>query len=341
LSVPPVEQWARLPALISVVVPVFKEEAGIAHFTESLLAVLGGLRLPFEVIFVEDDSPDGSLEAIRRLHGQHPGVVRALSLSRRFGHQASLAAGFDAARGDVVVCMDSDMQHPPELLPLLLWKWSQGNQLVYTRRRRQEGRSPFKGLASRLFYLAINRLSEIPIEDGTADFRLMDRAVVDALRCFSERWPLYRGLVQWVGFRRAAVDYTAPERFAGTSSYTWSRLFRLGVDAVFAFSLMPLRFGYYLGSLALLATLGYALWTLACWLRDPQGAPGYTSLVLLISFLGSLQLLCLGIVGEYVGRVHEQVKQRPLYLVKERIGGTEDRSGHPGTNLLTHERFSA
>ena len=137
-------------------------------------------------------------------------MVRALSLSRRFGHQASLAAGFDQARGDVVVCMDSDMQHPPELVPFLLWKWSEGQQLVYTRRRRQQGRGWFKEAASRLFYRAINRVSEVQLEDGTADFRLMDRVVVDALRRFGERGLFYRGLVQWAGFRRLAVQYDAP-----------------------------------------------------------------------------------------------------------------------------------
>jgi glycosyltransferase involved in cell wall biosynthesis len=318
--VPPPDQWCKRPRLVSLVVPVYREEHGITHFCEAVLQVMGGLGLPFEIVFVEDDSPDGSLEQIRRLHQRYSAVVRALSLSRRFGHQVSLAAGFEAAEGDVVVCMDSDMQHPPSLLPLLLWQWSQGYQLVYTRRRSQQGRGVLKELGSRLFYAAINHVSEIHFEDGTADFRLMDRVVVDSLKQFSERWLLYRGLVQWAGFRRIAIEYDAPVRFAGSSSYTWMRMVRMGLDALFTFSLMPLRLSYVVGAVSLLATFGYALWTLWCYLRDGTSVPGYTSLVLLVSFLASLHLICLGIVGEYVGRVHEQVKNRPLYLVKERIG---------------------
>jgi dolichol-phosphate mannosyltransferase len=317
---PPAAEWAKRPRLVSLVVPVFREEAGIAHFTATLVGVMDALGVPYEVVFVEDDSPDGSFEKIRELSRLYPGVVKALSMSRRFGHQASLAAGFDAATGDVVVCMDSDLQHPPELLPLMLWKWSQGYQLVYTRRRKQAGRGRLKEYASRMFYAGINKLSEVRIEDGTADFRLMDRVVVDALRRFGERWLFYRALVQWAGYRRVAIEYDAPERFAGTSSYTWSRMVRMGLDAVFTFSLAPLRMAYVVGAFSLVATAAYALWTLICWLLGTDDVPGYTSLVLLLSFLGSLHLICLGVVGEYVGRIHEQVKGRPLYLVKEAIG---------------------
>jgi dolichol-phosphate mannosyltransferase len=323
---PPPSAWARRPGLVSFVLPVFREAEGIVHFGEALIAVMERLGLPYELIFVEDDSPDDSFGQLRELHRRHPDVVKALSLSRRFGHQASLAAGLDQARGDVVVCMDSDMQHPPELIPFLLWKWSEGHQLVYTRRRRQEGRGWLKETASRLFYGAINRISDVKLEEGTADFRLMDRVVVDALRRFGERWLFYRGLVQWAGFRRLAVSYDAPPRYAGSSSYTWGRMLRMGTDALFTFSLFPLRLGYFLGGLTLLGTFGYALFTLVCWLiAGAGGVPGYTSLVLLVCFLGGMNLLCLGIVGEYVGRVHEQAKQRPLYLVKDWIGFDEPR----------------
>jgi dolichol-phosphate mannosyltransferase len=320
-AVPSAALWPRRPRLVSVIVPVYREEENVVPFGEAVLLVFARLGLPLELIFVEDDSPDATLDRIRTLHLDHPAVVRALSLSRRFGHQASLAAGFEAARGDVVVCMDGDLQHPPELLPLLLWKWAQGYQLVCTRRLRQCGRGRLKGLASRLFYLAINKLAEVPIEDGAADFRLMDRLVVDALNRFSERWPFYRGLVRWAGFRQTTVDYDAPARHAGASNYTWGRMLRFGADAVFAFSLTPLRFSHYLGGVALLGAVAYAVWAFACWLLRGAEVLGYTSLVLLVTFLGSLNLICLGVVGEYVGRVHEQVKRRPLYLVKEAIGG--------------------
>jgi len=324
-TVPPVHSWSRRPALISIVLPVFREAQGILHFGETLIAVMNDLGLPYELIFVEDDSPDNSLEQLRLLFNRHPSVVRVLSLSRRFGHQASLAAGFEESRGQVVICMDSDMQHPPQLVPFLVWQWSLGYQLVYTRRRKQQGRGFLKEFASQCFYRVINYLSEVQLEDGTADFRLMDRVVVDALRRFGERWLFYRGLIQWAGFRRIAVWYEAPPRFAGTSSYTWKRMFRLGADALFTFSLFPLRLSYVLGSIALALTFFYALYTLLSWVFGAAETPGYTSIVLLISGLSGLNLICLGIVGEYVGRIHEQVKQRPLYLIKERIASETAR----------------
>ncbi len=312
--------WQRTPNRVSIVAPVFREELGISHFCESVMSVLDGLGLDFEIILVEDDSPDGSWNAIVNLHQKYPDRIRALSLSRRFGHQASLAAGFQVAQGDVVICMDSDMQHPPELLPKMLGYWSEGYQMVYTVRRKQTGRGILKEQASKLFYKLMNRLSDVRFEAGTADFRLLDRLVVDALNRFNERGLLYRGLVQWSGFRRIALEYDAPERFAGSSSYSMRRMLTMGLDAMFSFSLMPLRLSYYIGGLSLLSTTVYAAWTIICWLVARDSVPGYTSLVLLSSFLGSLHLICLGIVGEYVGRVHEQVKQRPQYLVKEYLG---------------------
>jgi dolichol-phosphate mannosyltransferase len=320
---PPSAPGARVPALVSIVVPVFREGAGVVHFGQTLHRVMEATGLPWEVIFVEDDSPDDTLDKLRVLHDLHPEQVVVVSLSRRFGHQASLAAGFDAARGDVVVCMDGDMQHPPELVPELIRRWAGGDQVVYTRRRRTERQSPLKAWTSRLFYRAISSISEIRLEDGTADFRLMDRIVLDALRRFGERGLFYRGLVQWAGFRRSCLWYDAPPRFAGESSYTWRRMLHLAADAVFSFSTLPLRASFMLGGAGLVATLAYAGYVAVCWFRGTAGPAGYTSLVLLVSLLGSLNLTCLGIVGAYVGRMHEQVKQRPLYLVKERLGAAQ------------------
>lgn len=316
-----------MPDLVSIVVPVYREAEGIIHFGEAVAGVMHATGLAWEIIFVEDDSPDDTIGQLRLLHARHPDRVVVLSLSRRFGHQASLAAGFAEARGDVVICMDGDMQHPPEMLPQLLWRWANGDQVVYTRRLFTLSQSRAKAWASRLFYRVINGLTTIRIEDGTADFRLMDRIVIDALRRFGERGLFYRGLVPWAGFRRSAVSYEAPPRFAGMSSYSCRRMFALAADALFSFSTLPLRLSFLLGGLGLAATGAHAVYTVACWAAGNTGPSGYTTLVLLVSFLGSLNLLCLGIVGAYVGRVHEQVKQRPLYLVKERIdrlGGTED-----------------
>lgn len=331
--------WSRRPRCVSIVAPVYKEQEGIEYFVDCVVAVMRRLGLPFEVILVEDDSPDESWSAIERLHAKYPAELKALSLSRRFGHQASLAAGFAQAVGDVVICMDSDMQHPPQLLPKLLWHWSQGYQVVYTRRRRTEGRSRWAELASKNFYRIMNRLSDVPFEEGTADFRLMDRLVVDALVACSERAPVFRGLVNWAGFHRIAVDYEAAERFRGASNYNGRRMLKLAVDCLFAFSLVPLRFGYYLGSLGMLLGFAYSAWTVACWLFQIAGVPGYTSIVLIVTFFGSVNLICLGILGEYVGRIHDQVKGRPRYLVKDALGvslGHNRRFDLPHADSATH-----
>ena len=329
-ELPPVERWERRPGLVSVVCPVYREVDGIGFFTDRLLEVLDGLGFDYEVLFVEDDSPDRTIEALRELHGRRPDVIRVLALSRRFGHQASLAAGFLHARGDVVICMDSDMQHPPAQLPVLLYRWSQGYQLVYTRRRRQEGRGVLKEAASRWFYRLMDRLADVQFEEGTADFRLMDRVVVDALNRFGEVGLVYRGLVNWIGFERTVVEYEAPRRHAGTSSYSWGRMLRMGVDALFAFSLVPLRFSLVIGAVMMVLCWVYGAVTVIGHIVGWFDAPGYTSLVLLVLFLGSLNLIFLGTVGEYVGRIHRQVKQRPIFLVKESIGFGEpsDRGRH-------------
>jgi dolichol-phosphate mannosyltransferase len=342
-TIPPIASWEKIPRRISIVAPVYREEEGIRHFCHSVVDVLNRLSVPFEIIFVEDDSPDGSWDQIGTLHQEFPDQVRAISLSRRFGHQASIAAGFDLALGDVVICMDSDMQHPPELLPRMLWLWSQGNQIVYTQRRKQMGRGFLKEMASKFFYKGINRCSEIRFEEGTADFRLLDRVVVNALKRFTERGLLYRGLVQWSGFRRTSIEYDAPNRFAGTSSYSWSRMIRMGLDALFNFSLTPLRISYLVGSMSLVITSLYAVWTFLAWCYGSNTTPGYTSIVLLASFLGSMHLICLGIVGEYVGRIHEQVKQRPLYLIKEVLGSPDlQLDALPGHRSVVKEnRYAA
>lgn len=318
-DIPRPESWKRRPRLLSVVCPVFKEEAGIAAFAQRLLSVLEGLQTPYEVIFVEDDSPDGSLSALRQVHAEHPQVVKVLSLSRRFGHQASLAAGFHHSHGDVVLCMDSDLQHPPELIPRMLHHWSEGYQLVYTCRDRQCGRGVVKEALSKLFYQVLNRLSDVGFEEGTADFRLMDRAVVDALNLFQEQTLFFRGLVNWIGYRRIAVHFDAPQRFAGQSQYTFRRMLSMALDALFSFSLVPLRLSYAVGSLGMLLCLLYGMWIVTAKLLGIVDSAGFTSLALLIMFMGSLNLVCLGITAEYIGRIHRQTQNRPQYLVKEEI----------------------
>jgi polyisoprenyl-phosphate glycosyltransferase len=322
-DVPPPQEWPRRPRLLSVVCPVYNEEAGIAAFAERLLAVLNRVTPAYEVLFVEDDSTDRSLEILSDLATEHPGKIRVLSLSRRFGHQASLGAGFRYAAGDVVICMDSDLQHPPEMIPAMLHAWALGCQIVYTRRRQQLGRSVLKEQLSRWFYRVLDYVSDVPFEEGTSDFRLMDRVVVDALNRFPERALFYRGLVNWIGFRRTAMVYDAPARESGTSKYSLKRMMHMGMDALFSFSLLPLRFSYYLGGLAVLIAFVYGAVLVVLWVLGRSEVPGYTSLLLFVAFFGGLNLLCLGITAEYIGRIHEQTKGRPLYLIKEMIGFAE------------------
>ena len=336
-DLPATDLWPRRPRLVSVVCPVYEEASGIAYFTEELVRVMTRLALPFEVIFVEDDSPDESLEVLRGLHRQRPEVLKILSLSRRFGHQSSLAAGFRFSRGDVVICMDSDMQHPPELLPELIYSWAQGAQLVYTRRRHQAGRSSWKEAASRGFYRLMDKMTDVTFEPGTADFRLMDEVVVSALNRFGERYLFFRGLVNWIGFRRTVVEFDAPERHSGASSYSWGRMLKMGIDGLFAFSLLPLRFSFLIGGLMMLFSWVYGLISVAGSLLGWFDVPGYTSLVVLLSFFGSLNLISLGIVGEYVGRIHEQVKDRPLFLIKESLGIDERLPTEPAGSAAAGE----
>jgi polyisoprenyl-phosphate glycosyltransferase len=334
------ENRPRRPRLVSVVCPVFNEEAGIALFTEQLIKVLDGLGVPYEIIFVEDDSPDASMAVLRRLSAQHTPNVKVLSLSRRFGHQASLAAGFQHSQGDVVICMDSDLQHPPEMLPEMLEYWAQGYQIVYTCRRRQDGRGWAKELMSRGFYHLLDLLSEVRFEEGTADFRLLDRAVVHALDHFEERSLFFRGLVNWMGYRRKMLEYDAPPRAAGTSQYSLRRMLGMGVEAIFSFSLLPLRLSHAIGTVGMLMSLAYALWVLVAWMLGRLETPGYASLSILITFMGSLNLLCLGITAEYVGRIHRQTQKRPLYLIKEQIG-LDSIHEHANTIAGSREHLAA
>lgn len=322
-DVPAIDTWPRRPSLVSVVCPVYNEAAGIEVFVEELLRVLHSVAADFEVLLVDDGSFDRTLDILHRLHGRYGAQVKVLSLSRNFGHQSALAAGFHHAVGEVVLCMDSDLQHPPALIPTLLYHWARGYQLVYTRRRRQSGGGWLKETTSRWFYRLMNRISDVTFEEGTADFRLMDRSVVAALNRFGERTLFFRGLVNWIGFERIAVEYDAPQRFAGESSYSPGQMLRFAIDGLFAFSLLPLRFSLVIGSVMMLFCWGYGLYSVIGQLLGRFDTPGYTSTVLLITFVGSLNLIFLGIVGEYVGRIHEQVKDRPLFLIKESVGFDE------------------
>jgi len=295
----------------SVVVPLCNEELNLPTLHVRLMATMRGLVMPYEIIYVDDGSTDRTAEMIRELHKQDPSV-KAVFLSRNFGHQAALCAGLEAATGRAVVTIDGDLQDPPELIPALLDKWSEGYQIVYARRRkRQEGF--FKQFACFLFYRVLRGLAEVPIPLDTGDFALMDRSVVDQLNALPERTRFIRGLRSWVGFKQADVLYDRDRRHDGESKYSFARLARLGLDGVFAFSEAPLKAITALGMLICGAAGLIALAKVF-----GLSSLGWSAAAMI--GLAGLQLFSLGIVGEYIARIHHEVRGRPLYITRERLG---------------------
>jgi polyisoprenyl-phosphate glycosyltransferase len=303
--------------LLSVVVPCFNESAVIDLFHEALAGELRALdQLDHEIIFVDDGSADDTLARLNRIADRDP-AVRVCSLSRNFGHQIALTAGLDAAVGDAVIMMDSDMQHPPALIPELVRHWNAGYDVVSTIRQQTDGASWFKGLTSRGFYTTLNALSTTKVPAGAADFCLLSRRVCDALRGMPERHRFLRGLVSWVGFPRVLVPYIAPERAAGTTKYSVTKMLALAFDAVFSFSAAPLRLAVRAGIVIAVGGMAYLAWTLIVgyWIRGLE--PGYASQIGVTLILGGCQLVFIGLIGEYLARVFEEVKGRPVYLLKQ------------------------
>jgi dolichol-phosphate mannosyltransferase len=306
-------------ALLSVVVPAYNEQQVLPAFFARLKDALAALPDPAEIVFVNDGSSDATAEILDAWAAADP-RVRVLHLTRNFGHQAALSAGIDHARGDAVVLIDADLQDPPELIPVFHARWREGSQVVFGRRRtRDEG--PLKRAAYHSFYKLLHALADIEIPLDSGDFSLMDRALVDRLRQLPERTRFLRGLRSWVGLRQTAVDYDRPVRAGGDSKYTLAKLFKLAFDGIVSFSAAPLRLALLLGSLVSLA--GFVLIAVLFYLRLAHAfdLPGWTSLMVVVLFLGGIQLLTVGIVGEYIARIYEEVKSRPVYLVARSVGG--------------------
>jgi dolichol-phosphate mannosyltransferase len=306
-----------------VVVPVFNEEGNLAALNERLQALGASSADQYEMIFVDDGSKDGSLEIMRRLAGQH-GNVKYLSFSRNFGHEMATTAGLDHAAGDAVVIIDADLQDPPEVIPELVAKWREGFQVVYARRRRRQGESPIKLLLAWLFYRLINALSDCPIPVDTGDFRLMDQCVVTAFRRCRERNRFVRGLVAWTGFRQTAVEYDRAARLSGQTNYGFFKLLHLAFDVVTGFSSVPLRIGIIFGLVVCFGAVIMAAVVLLQKLIWGIPLQGYALLATGLFFLGGIQLLVMGLIGLYVGRLYGQAQERPLYLVREKSAALTD-----------------
>jgi dolichol-phosphate mannosyltransferase len=317
---------------LSLVIPVYNEEAVLAELDRRLQSFLAELALDVEVIFVNDGSSDSSLEILRHL-ATTDSRYSVLSLSRNFGQPAASSAGLDCARGRAVVVMDADLQDPPEVVLEMIARWRDGFDVVYARRRRRFGESVFKRVTALLFYRLFARMIPIAVPLDTGDFRLMSQRVVAVLRALPESHRFLRGLVAWAGFRQGAVEYDRPERFAGETKYPVRSMVSYALDGITSFSVLPLRFASYLGILTSLGAVALVVWAVTGKLMGVT-VPGWATTVGIVSLLAAVQLLMIGILGEYVGRIYEQVKQRPLYVIAERVGGrwaeTADVRGSPG-----------
>lgn len=303
---------------VSIVVPVFNEQENLCEFYKRVTAVMSAENYDYNIIFVDDGSSDSSAVILNEL-SKKDSHVEAYLLSRNYGHQMALTCGLDNADGDAVITMDGDLQHPPELLPQLLRLWEQGHEIIQTKRLATEDAGFFKRFTSNAYYKLINALSEVEITPGGSDFRLMDRVAVDAFKQYRERARFIRGLVNTLGFRVTVLEFVAPPRFAGHSKFNLHKMLHFALDGITAFSNLPLRWAFYVGlvfgvsSILLLGHVFYVKFII------DDAVPGWATMTVSVLFLGGIQLVGIGILGEYIGRIFEEIKHRPLYLVARRI----------------------
>jgi dolichol-phosphate mannosyltransferase len=305
------------------------EEAVIRETASRLSSVLGSADIQFELIFVDDGSKDKTPEILRDLQAADA-RIRVVRLSRNFGHQVAITAGLEHAGGDAVAVIDADLQDPPEVLLQLLVKWFHGYDVVYGVRTEREGESVFKLWTAKAFYRIIGKLSDTEIPLDTGDFRLMDRRVVDALLSMPERDRFVRGMVSWLGFSQVSVPYRRAARFAGETKYPLFKMMKFATDGIVSFSILPLRLATWIGFLASgLSVVGIVVVLLERYLGVLGLVKGWSSTVIAVLFIGGVQLVCMGIIGEYVGRIYGESKRRPLYVVRERMGFDTKNAGAP------------
>lgn len=323
----PLERVGRRP-LLSVVVPVYDEAPGLAAFHERAAAVLDGLAatggpagMAGEIVYVDDGSSDGSRGILSALAASDP-RVRVVALSRNFGHQVAITAGLDHAAGDAVVVIDADLQDPPEVIPAMVERWREGFDVVYGRRVVRRGDGPFKRWTAHAFYRLFARIVRIQIPVDVGDFRLLSRRAADELGRLREKSRFVRGLVAWIGLRQTEVPFERDERFAGRTKYPYRKMVAFAVDGISAFSILPLRLATWLGYAA--SALAF-LYLASVFVQKALGitVEGWATIMVALLFLGGVQLICLGIMGEYIGRIFQEVKGRPLYVVEERLGGPD------------------
>jgi dolichol-phosphate mannosyltransferase len=312
---------------ISVALPVFNEAENLDELKDRLVKALEAAGRSWEIVFVDDGSRDGSFERMAAFARADP-RIRALRFSRNFGHQMALTAGVDAARGRVVAVMDADLQDPPELLGEMLAKIDEGYEVVYAQRTKREGESAFKLWTAHLFYRLLERWTNVDIPVDVGDFRLMGPRAVAAFRRLRERHRFIRGMTAWVGFRQVGVPYVRPPRTRGETKFPLRKMLRFALDGLTSFSHVPLQLATWLGFLVSAFSFLYILVVLVLWILRIN-VPGWTTLMVFVLLLGGVQLIVIGVLGEYLGRVYDEVKGRPLYLIAEEVGGAADPSPPP------------
>ena len=304
---------------ISIIIPLYNESAGIEHLFARLTPVLQQLKTSYEIICINDGSQDNTLEQLLEFN-QKDKTIKIVNLSRNFGKEIALTAGIDYAKGAAVIPIDADLQDPPELIEQLIAKWREGYDVVYATRRSRQGESWLKKISAKAFYRTIGRMSHVPIPANTGDFRLLDRRVVEAIKKLPERTRFMKGLFAWVGYRQTSILFDREPRFSGKTTWNYWKLWNFALDGIISFSFLPLKVWSYVGISISLLSLMYALMLVIRTIVLGVDVPGYASLMVAILFLGGVQLITLGVLGEYLGRVYEEVKGRPLYFVREEYG---------------------
>lgn len=305
--------------ILSIVVPVFNEEENIEKFYEETIKVLASLEnLDYEIIFVDDGSSDSTPLLLSRLT-QQDGHVRALLLARNFGHQLAITCGMDYAAGDAIVTMDGDLQHPPSMIASMVQKWREGYEVVQTIRLSTDDAGLIKKLTSKWYYKIINVMSDVHIVPGGSDFRLLDRRVLETFKLFREHDRFIRGMMGDIGYRQTTLQFVAPKRFAGKSKFSFHKMLHFALDGITAYSKLPLRISFYAGIVSGLFSVLLIFHVLYCKFTG-ETAPGWATNMMIVCMIGGLQLIFIGIIGEYIGRIFEEVKRRPLYWIRAELG---------------------
>lgn len=310
-------------SLFSVIVPMYNEEEVIGTTFERLKQVMDSLGERYELIFVNDGSKDCSADIIKQLAEQHQEVV-LIDFSRNFGHQIAITAGMDYARGDAIIIIDADLQDPPEVILQMIDKWRDGYEVVYGKRVKRKGETWFKKATAKIFYRTLRALTNVDIPADTGDFRLIDRKVCDVLKGLKEKNRFVRGLVSWIGFRQTSVEFVREERFAGVTKYPLKRMLRFALDAITSFSYKPLKIASYIGFTISFFSFIYLVIVVYQRLFTNTTTAGWASIVAINLLFNGIILILLGVIGEYIGRIYDETKNRPLYIVRERIGQQQD-----------------